>query len=98
MATSGRTLALRSALVWIVMVVVLIVVPDTLESWMPIDIARVCGWVLASGLWVAILERDWRERFRPIPRFFLQVTLWLAAALLAIEISERARVGDWPIG
>ncbi len=58
---------LRSAGVWVVMVVVLVVVPDTLERWMPLNVARVCGWVLASGIWVAVLERDWQDRFGPPP-------------------------------
>ena len=75
------------------MVGVLIFVPDLLESWMPLHIARVCGWVLASGIWVAVLERDWRERFSPLPRFLLQCAAWLSAALIAIEISDYFRVG-----
>jgi hypothetical protein len=74
------------------MVVVLVVVPDTLERWMPLQIARVCGWVLASGLWVAILERDWQDRFSPLPRFALQLLAWLAAALAATWISDQFRV------
>ena len=74
------------------MVAVLVLVPDTLESWMRLDIARVCGWVLASGIWVAVLERDWRERFGPLARFTLQLGAWLAAAILAVMISERVRV------
>ena len=49
---------LKSAGVWVVMVVVLVVVPDALEQWMPLNVARVVGWVLASGIWVAVLERD----------------------------------------
>jgi hypothetical protein len=32
-----------SGAVWLVMIVVLIVVPDSLEGWMPLPIARVCG-------------------------------------------------------
>ena len=82
---------LRSVGVWLVMVLVLVVVPDTLERWMPLNIARVCGWVLASGIWVAVLERDWQARFRPVPRFLLQVAAWLTAALLAIWISDLFR-------
>lgn len=90
---SGLAFGLRSAVVWIVMVAVLVVVPDALERWMPLQIARVCGWVLASGIWVAVLERDWQERFRPIPRFALQIAIWLSAALTAIFISDQFRVG-----
>jgi hypothetical protein len=86
-----RSLALRSVVVWLVMVVVLVVVPDALEAWMPLDIARVCGWVLASGIWVAVLERDWRKRFSPLPRFVLQTVIWLSAAIVAITISDQFR-------
>ena len=85
-------LGLRSVGVWLVMVVVLVVVPDTLERWMPLNIARVCGWVLASGIWVAVLERDWQARFSPILRFALQIVAWLGAALLAMWISDQFRV------
>jgi hypothetical protein len=86
-----RSLALRSAIVWLIMVIVLVLVPDALEAWMPLDIARVCGWVLASGIWVAVLERDWREQVPPLPRFVLQVAIWLTAALTAITISDMYR-------
>ena len=79
--------------VWIVMIVVLIVVPDALEGWMSLPAARVCGWVIASGLWVAIVEREWRERFSPIPRFLVQILVWLSAALIAIYISDYFRAG-----
>jgi len=78
--------------VWLLMVGVLVVVPDALERWMPLHIARVFGWVLASGLWVAILERDWQDRFAPVPRFVLQVVVWLAAALTAAWISDQFRI------
>lgn len=90
---SGGRLAMRCALVWLVMIVVLILVPDTLEAWMPLSAARVCGWVLASGIWVAIIERDWRERFSPVPRFVLQCAIWLSAALIAIFVSDYFRMG-----
>lgn len=86
-----RSLAIRSVVVWLIMVVVLVLVPDALEAWMPLDIARICGWVLASGIWVAVLERDWRERVAPLPRFVLQVVIWMSAALVAIYISDQFR-------
>ena len=82
-----------SGAVWLVMIVVLIVVPDSLEDWMPLPIARVCGWVLASGIWVAVVEREWRERFSPIPRFLIQIVVWLSAALIAVYVSDYFRVG-----
>ena len=82
-----------SGAVWLVMIVVLIVVPDSLEGWMPLSIARVCGWVLASGIWVAVVEREWRERFSPIPRFLIQIVVWLSAALIAVYVSDYFRLG-----
>ena len=89
---TGLSFQLWNIGVWLLMVGVLVVVPDTLERWMPLSIARVCGWVLASGLWVAILERDWQQRFAPLPRFLLQVTVWMAAALTSAWISDQFRV------
>jgi len=82
-----------SGAVWLVMIVVLIVVPDSLEDWMPLPVARVFGWVLASGIWVAVVEREWRERFSPIPRFLIQIVVWLSAALIAVYVSDYFRVG-----
>ena len=82
-----------SGAVWLVMIVVLIVVPDSLEGWMPLSIARVCGWVLASGIWVAVVEREWRARFSPVSRFLLQTAIWLTAAFIAIFVSDYFRMG-----
>ena len=89
---SGYAFAARSFAVWLVMVAVLVLVPDALERVLSLQVARICGWVLASGLWVAILEREWRERFRPVTRFTLQIGAWLSAALVAIWISDQFRV------
>jgi len=87
----------KNAIVWVLMVVVLVVVPDTLERWMALEVARVVGWALACGLWVVVVEREWQERFGPFTRFVLQLTLWIAAALLAIWISDQAR-GSMDLG
>ena len=92
---SGIAFGLRSAVVWLVMVVVLVVVPDWLEQWMPLHIARICGWVLASGIWVAVLERDWQDRFGPIVRFALLIVVWLAAALTASFVSDLFRTSAY---
>ena len=83
---------LLSAGIWIVMVIVLVVVPDALEAWMPLNIARVCGWIVATGLWVVVLDRRWQARFPPLLRFSLQIAAWLSAALLAAWISDQFRV------
>jgi hypothetical protein len=84
-------LGLWSAGVWVAMVVVLVVVPDALQPWLSLQVARVCGWVLASGIWVAVLERDWQRRFPPLSRFGLQMMAWLSAALAALWISDQYR-------
>lgn len=78
--------------VWIVMVVILVVVPDYLERWMALEIARVVGWGVAGSVWVVAIEREWQARAGPFTRFVLQLILWVSAALLAIWISEQARV------
>ena len=85
-------LFVRSAIVWLVMVIVLVLVPDTLEQWMPLNIARICGWVLASGIWVIALDRYWTAQLRPLVRFPLQIGAWLGAALTAVWISDQFRV------
>lgn len=78
--------------VWIAMVVVLVVVPDTLERWLPLEVARVLGWAVAGVIWVMAVEREWRARLGPLARAGLQLVLWVGAALLAIWISEQSRV------
>lgn len=87
-----RAFALKSALIWLVMVVILVLVPDALERWMSLQIGRVVGWAVACGVWVVVVERDWQERFGPLARFVLQLVLWVGAALLAIWISDQFRV------
>lgn len=89
---STLTFAATSLVVWLVMVVILVVVPDTLERWLTLEIARVIGWALACGFWVVAVEREWQRRFGPFVRFVLQLVLWVSAALLAIWISEQARI------
>ena len=81
-----------NAVVWVLMVVILVVVPDMLEPWVGLEIARVIGWAVAGGFWVVSVERQWQARVGPIGRFVLQTVLWVAAALLAIFISDQARV------
>ena len=82
----------RSLAVWLVMIVILVVVPDTLERWMAIEIARVVGWALACSVWVVAVESAWKARYGPFTRFGLQLVLWVSAAMIAIWISERANV------
>ena len=78
--------------VWLAMVIILVVVPDWLERWIPLEIARVIGWALACGVWVVVVERHWQRRVGALARFFLQLGLWVAAALVAIWISDQFRI------
>ncbi len=75
-------------LVWLVMTLILVVVPDTLQRWLPLEIARVAGWALACGLWVLTVERQWQDRVGPLGRFGIQLVLWVSAALVAIWIGD----------
>ena len=75
------------------MVAILVVVPDSLERWLSLEVARVVGWAVACAVWVVAVERQWQQRVGPFARFFLQLTLWVSAALVAIWISDQARVG-----
>lgn len=81
---------LKNIIVWLLMVVVLVLVPDTLEPWLGLEIARIVGWAVAFPVWMIVVERDWQARFGPLTRVALQVPLWIAAALLASWISEQA--------
>jgi hypothetical protein len=80
-----------NAVVWLTMTAILVVVPDALERWMPIEIARVVGWAVACSVWVIAIERQWQERIGPLARFGLQLGLWVAAALTATWISDQFR-------
>jgi hypothetical protein len=73
------------------MVVVLVVVPDALEPRLGLEVARVFGWAVAFPVWIVLVEKDWQTRFGPLTRVALQVPLWIAAALLAIWISDQTR-------
>jgi hypothetical protein len=88
--SKGR-FAIKNALVWLAMTIILVVVPDSLERWMPLQIARVLGWVLACGLWVVVVEAEWKARYGPLVRFAVQFVLWVSAAILAIFISDAFR-------
>jgi hypothetical protein len=83
---------LVNAAVWVLMTVILVVVPDTLEHWMPIQVARVMGWTVACAVWVLAVEKQWQTRAGPFVRFLVQLVLWVSAALVAIWISDQARV------
>jgi hypothetical protein len=83
---------IANIVMWALMTVILIVVPDALARWLSLELARVVAWAVASGLWVVVLQQPWRARLGPFPLFFLQVGLWVSAALVAIWISDTVRV------
>jgi hypothetical protein len=82
---------LANAAVWVAMTAILVVVPDLLDRWMALEIARVIGWAVACSIWVIAVERQWQQRVGPLARFGLQLGLWVGAALTAIAISEQLR-------
>jgi hypothetical protein len=81
----------KNAVVWVAMTLILVVVPDTLERWIPLPIARTIGWVVACGLWVIVVESEWKARYGPVTRIAVQFVLWISAALVAIWISDAFR-------
>ena len=90
--SQGRTtFVATNVLMWTLMTLILIVVPDALERWVSLEVGRVVGWAVASGLWVVVLQQQWRARVGPLTLFTLQVLLWVSAALVAIWISDTVR-------
>ena len=88
----GLRFLLLNVVMWILMVVILVIVPDTLERWMNIELARVTGWAVAGAVWTLAVESQWRQRTGPILRFVVQTILWVTAAFLAIWISDQANM------
>ena len=78
--------------VWIMMTAILVIVPDTLESWLGFEVSRVIGWAVACSIWVVAIERHWQRRVGPFSRFALQLILWVSSALTASYISEQVRM------
>ena len=81
-----------NVLMWALMTAILILVPDALEHWLSLELARVIGWAVASGLWVVVLQPPWRRRVGPFTLFLLQAVVWISAALVAIWISDMVRL------
>lgn len=82
-----------NVLVWTAMTVILVVLPDQLERWLPIQVCRVIGWAVACGVWVVTVEPHWKARYGPIVRFFVQLVLWVSAAIFALWLDDRFREG-----
>jgi len=79
-----------NVVVWVAMVAILILLPDALERWVPLQVARVIGWCTGCSVWVVAVEPQWKARVGPIALFAVQFALWVSAALVAIWISEQA--------
>ena len=84
--------AAMNVAMWLVMVAILVLVPDTLTQWMSLEFARVTGWGVAGAVWALAIEAQWRQRTGPVVRFLAQTTIWVSAALVAIWISDRANM------
>jgi hypothetical protein len=84
--------ALKNIVVWLAMIVILVIVPDSLERWMPLAVARVLGWAVACGIWVIAVESEWKRKLSVVARFLVQIVLWVSAALVAMWISDQFRV------
>jgi hypothetical protein len=83
---------LANIVLWVVMVIILILVPDALESRTGIEMARVCGWAVAGALWTVAIEAQWRRRTGAVLRFMCQTCLWVSAALVAVWISDQVNM------
>ena len=83
---------ITNVVVWVLMTAILVVVPDALERWMSLPIARVLGWAVACSVWVVAVEARWQRRLSAVPRFLVQLVLWVGAAMVAMWISDQFRV------
>jgi len=81
-----------NAVMWVVMTAILVILPDALDRWVDITIARAFAWAIAGCVWVVAIERQWRARMGALARFPLQVGLWASAALVATWLSDMFRV------
>ena len=86
------TFLLLNVVMWVVMTAILVILPDALDRWVDIVIARAFAWAIAGSVWVVAIERQWRARMGALARFPLQVGLWASAALVATWISDLFRV------
>jgi hypothetical protein len=78
--------------VWLAMVCILVLLPDQLERWLPLQVCRVIGWAVACGVWVVTVEQQWRARYGPFVRFALQLVLWVSAAVFALWLDDQFRL------
>jgi len=81
-----------NVLLWFVMTAILLVLPDQLERWIDLSVARAIAWAVAGAVWVVAIERQWQARMGALARFPLQVLLWTSSALVAMWISDQFRL------
>ena len=86
----GRFVGLNVVL-WLVMTAILVVLPDQLDRWLDLSVARALAWAVAGAVWVVSIEREWQARMGALARFPLQVVLWASAAVAAMWISDQFR-------
>ncbi len=79
--------------VWLLMTAILVVVPDQLDRWLPLEISRIAAWGVAGGLWIVTVDRQWQQRVGGATRALLQLVLWVGAALAAMWVSGLFRAG-----
>ena len=77
---------------WLVMTGILVVLPDAMDRWMDLSIARAIAWAFAGALWVVAIERQWQARMGALARFPFQVALWVSSALAAMWLSDQFRI------
>lgn len=98
-STSARRLASRfwlfvglNVVLWLAMTTILVVLPDQLDRWLDLSVARAIAWAVAGALWVVAIEREWQVRMGALARFPLQVLLWTSSALVAMWLSDQFRL------
>lgn len=85
------TFAALNVAMWLVMTAILLVLPDQLDHWMDLAVARAIAWAVAGAVWVVAIERQWQARMGALARFPLQVLLWASSALVAMWLSDQFR-------
>jgi len=87
---SAAVFFVANVLAWLLLVAIMVLVPDYLGRWVSLEVSRVVGWAVASGIWVVALQPRWRARVGPLALFGVQFVTWVSAAILAMWISEAS--------
>lgn len=89
----GWGFVVANVCVWAAMVAILVVLPDSIARWLPLEVSRVIGWAVACTVWVVTVEQQWKVRYGPLTRILAQFILWVTAALFALWLSDQTHVG-----